>query len=211
MFSPGLARRRSHRKWLHCEPDAVGGNLIGFGEHPRRVVVGQIDVAEDGPADGDRHREKSAHRRVVLRKPHGGRVRGQVSYAQSRRVEERQAQKPLAHRQLSDAPNGVGVDSLVDKPEQVALGIAYGQGAVRGGGQFPGREDDPVQHYFEVEVRTDLDEDAEQLLHLVAARQQLVELLMHPANEPTLGEPGESRAVFVAAGHPTRYLHDNFS
>ena len=113
-------------------------------------------------------------------------MRGQVVHPQSRRVQQRQAQQPFADRQVPDAPNSVGIHTLVDERDQVALGISDGQGAVGGGGQFPGRDDDPVQCCVEVEVGTDLDDDPQQLLHLVAGRQQLVELLVHPAYQPTL-------------------------
>jgi len=80
------------------ERQCASGNLVGFGEHARGVVVGQINVAEHRPTDGDRHRKKGPHERVVLGKSHGGRVRGQIVHPQSRRVEERQAQQPLANR-----------------------------------------------------------------------------------------------------------------
>src|SRR5262249_17325334 len=57
------------------------------------------------------------------------------------------------------------------------------------------------------ERRADLDEHAQQMLHLIARRQQLIELLVHPANQPALAEPSKSRTAFVV-GHPTRYLRD---
>jgi hypothetical protein len=47
MFSPGLARENSHRKQLHCEPDAAGGNLTGFGlfDTARPAPVGSAAAA----------------------------------------------------------------------------------------------------------------------------------------------------------------------
>jgi hypothetical protein len=98
----------------------------------------------------------------------------------------------------------------VDKREQVAFGVTYGQGAIRRRCQFPRRANDPVKCCVEIQTCADLDEDVEQALHLVARRQQLVELLVHPANQLTLAKPSKSRAALVA-GHPIRYLHDGFS
>ena len=43
-----------------------------------------------------------------------------------------------------------------------------------------------MQCCVEVEAGADLDDDPKQLLHLVTGRQQLVELLVHPAYQPTL-------------------------
>src|SRR6516162_3428819 len=111
---------------------------------------------------------------------------------------------------MPDEASRLRFDSLVDESEQVASGITYGQGAVGGRRQFPSRGDDPVQRRVEIEAGTDFDEDMQQSLHLIARRQQLVELRVHPANQPTLAQSSKSRTAFVA-GHPTQYLQDAFS
>ena len=51
--------------------------------------------------------------------------------------------------------------------------------------------------------------DAKEFLHLVARGEQLIELLVHPADQAASPEPSKRRAAFVAAGHPTPHLHAN--
>src|SRR5271155_3719194 len=111
---------------------------------------------------------------------------------------------------MPNALNRVSVHARVDKREQGALRITYRQGTVWSRGQFPGRSDDPLQCCVEIKVCADLDDHTQQLLHLIARREQLIELLMHPAHQPMLAESVKRRADFVA-GHLTRYLHDSVS
>lgn len=142
---------------------------------------------------------------MMLREPDRSRVAGEVVQTQRGRIEERDGQNTLADGQVPDPPSRIGVDPIVDEREQRTVRVAYSERTVGSAGQIFGRANDPPQRRIEIKVRADLDDHMEQLLHLIAGGQQLIELRMHPAYQPTLAQTGKNRAAIVV-GHPVCYL-----
>jgi hypothetical protein len=99
--------------------------------------------------------------------------------------------KPIADRQIPEPMSRVVVDSHVDEGHQRAVGCAYAQRAVPGTAQLHRSFDDAMQRHVEIQVRTDCDDAPYQLFHLITGGYQLIELVVHPADQLAPALPGE--------------------
>lgn len=96
----------------------------------------------------------------------------------------------LAHRQFAQPACRVGVDAGVDERGQVTVGRTDAQRPVPSVGQLHRRANDTMQGHIEVQVGTDLDDDAHQVSHLIASGHQLVESFVRLAHRLALPAAG---------------------
>lgn len=125
---------------------------------------------------------------MVLRESDGRRVRGQVVQPDYVGGVQQEAQDPLASGQVADLRHRRSVHPTVHEGAQRSVRGPHAERTELGSGQLDGGGHDARQRRLEVEISPDLEEDLEQPLHLVAAGQQLIEVLVHAAHEPSASE-----------------------
>lgn len=106
--------------------------------------------------------------------------------------------QPFADREVAEPSRRLPVDARVHEGHKAAVGGADAQGGVAGAGQFHRRFEDAVQRHVQVQIGAELDDDPHQLFHLVARRDQLIELVVHLAHQFAPALPGEGGVIPVA-------------
>ena len=124
---------------------------VGLGERAAALLLGQVQVAEDGVTDADGDPEEGPHDRVPVREAPEGRVVGQVRQPEGDRLGHQQAEQALPRGGCADAPAVVLVHALDDEPVQpAAVGAQHAQRAVPRLDVPDRRAEDLVQGRLEV-------------------------------------------------------------
>ena len=130
---------------------------------------------------------------MVLGEADRGGMLGQIVQTLWFTGDPQQPEHALADRELTHPTHRFRVHPGVHERGQGAIGCPYPQRPVACPGHAHRRADDPVQCGVEFQIRADFDRYPQQLRHLIARRDQFLELLVHPADELGPGWPESGR------------------
>ena len=97
------------------DSEADGELLVDVGERVLALLVAEVEVAEHGAADHHRHAEERSHRRMVRWETEARRVFAQIGEAQRLRIDDQQAEDPVALGEVADRRTGFLVDADRDE------------------------------------------------------------------------------------------------
>ena len=159
--APGDSGERDHR----C--------LITLGERPAVALLGQVEVAEDGPPDPDRRSDERVHRRMTIGQSEGSRVLREIVEAQGARMAQDLPEDPSSRRELTETRDRRVVEPMVHEAREPLrfLLVDDAERAVARVDESARGDDDALEDRIEVEVLGDgedrLHEPAEVRVHPV--------------------------------------------
>ena len=123
-------------------------------EHLGALLVGQVDVPEDGPSPDDPSAQERGHRRVVRREPHRSRVRADVGDPQRALFAGEGSEQAVAGGRVPERRSFLGRDpdgdEVLDRP---AVRRQHAERSVPCAREVHGELDDPLEHRVERELR----------------------------------------------------------
>ncbi len=138
--------------------------LVDVSEHLGRLLVGEVEVAEDAVTHANGDAEEAVHRRMVRGEAHAGRVLADVGQAQRRGIHDQEPEDPESLGERSDASARLVLDADGDELRKAGTGVVeHAQRAVAGVDEGDRGLDDPLEHGRDVEVGTDRQDGVEEL------------------------------------------------
>ena len=139
-----------------------GRVLVVLGELADRLL-GQVEVAPDLAADGDRHAEEAAHRRMRQGESVRLGVRADVGQSQRLRIPDQDPEHAAPVRQVADRAVRLLVDPLREElVEHLAALVEHPDRGVPRPRELLGELEQPVEHHVGIQLGHDGPRDVEE-------------------------------------------------